>query len=121
MSDVELSELVERLREPGLVLLDVRSAAEYAGLAGAPCDPRQGHIPGARNADVANLFAAASTDALADLVGEPPGVEVVCYCHAGSRSEVAAKLLAAAGYRARNYAGSWHEWSRRDDLPAETP
>jgi 3-mercaptopyruvate sulfurtransferase SseA len=27
-------------------------------------------------------------------------------------------VLAAAGYEARNYAGSWHEWSSRDDLPA---
>ena len=27
--------------------------------------------------------------------------------------------LRAAGYRARNYAGSWHEWSRHPELPAE--
>jgi 3-mercaptopyruvate sulfurtransferase SseA len=27
--------------------------------------------------------------------------------------------LRHAGYRARNYAGSWHEWSRHDDLPLE--
>ena len=25
----------------------------------------------------------------------------------------------AAGYDARNYAGSWHEWSRHDELPLE--
>jgi 3-mercaptopyruvate sulfurtransferase SseA len=27
--------------------------------------------------------------------------------------------LRALGYDARNYVGSWHEWSRHDDLPLE--
>ena len=27
--------------------------------------------------------------------------------------------LRSAGYDARNYAGSWHEWSRHDELPLE--
>ena len=27
--------------------------------------------------------------------------------------------LRSAGYEARNYAGSWHEWSRYDELPLE--
>jgi 3-mercaptopyruvate sulfurtransferase SseA len=29
-------------------------------------------------------------------------------------------LLRGAGYDARNYTGSWHEWSRDESLPAET-
>jgi 3-mercaptopyruvate sulfurtransferase SseA len=28
-------------------------------------------------------------------------------------------MLRALGYNARNYVGSWHEWSRHDDLPIE--
>jgi 3-mercaptopyruvate sulfurtransferase SseA len=28
-------------------------------------------------------------------------------------------VLRSLGYDARNYVGSWHEWSRHDDLPAE--
>jgi 3-mercaptopyruvate sulfurtransferase SseA len=28
-------------------------------------------------------------------------------------------VLRGAGYRARNYVGSWHEWSRDPDLPGE--
>ena len=28
-------------------------------------------------------------------------------------------LLRAAGYDARNYTGSWHEWSRDPALPVE--
>ena len=54
-----------------------------------------------------------------ELVGAPEGAEVVAYCHSGSRSALATLALRAAGYRARNYPGSWHEWSRHPELPAE--
>ena len=47
-----------------------------------------------------------------DLVGLPEGAEIVAYCHVGSRSGYAVQVLEGAGYRARNYVGSWHEWSR---------
>ena len=115
--DVELDELLARLGE--VAVLDVRSSQEYAGAAGYPCDPRQGHLPGARHVDVAELFGK-TPEEIHELVGLPEGAEVVAYCHSGARSETATELLRAAGYRARNYRGSWHEWSRRDDLPAET-
>jgi 3-mercaptopyruvate sulfurtransferase SseA len=32
---------------------------------------------------------------------------------------LATLALRSAGYDARNYAGSWHEWSRHSELPAE--
>ena len=109
-------ELAERLGDPALTILDVRTGAEYAGTAGYPCDPRQGHIPGARHVDVAHLVEC-SPDEIREVVGLSEGAEVVAYCHSGSRSAVAAQLLRAAGYSARNYQGSWHEWARRGDLP----
>ena len=120
MSDVTLTELVERLGDPGLVLLDVRRADEFAGEVVAPCDPRPGRIPGARHLDVARLFEAYSLEAVRDLVGAEEGAEVIAYCHSGTRSAMAVQILAAAGYDARNYVGSWHEWSRNAELPAET-
>ena len=120
MSDVTLAELVERLGDPGLVLLDVRRADEFAGEVVAPCDPRPGRIPGARHLDVARLFEAYSLEAVRDLVGAEEGAEVIAYCHSGTRSAMAVQILAAAGYDARNYVGSWHEWSRNAELPAET-
>ena len=120
MSDVTLTELVERLGEPGLVVLDVRRADEFAGEMVAPCDPRPGRIPGARHLDVARLFEAYSLEAVRDLVGAEEGAEVIAYCHSGTRSAMAVQILAAAGYDARNYVGSWHEWSRNAELPAET-
>ena len=54
-----------------------------------------------------------------DELGLEPGAEVIAYCHVGSRSAIAAQVLRALGYDARNYVGSWHEWSRHDDLPLE--
>jgi thiosulfate/3-mercaptopyruvate sulfurtransferase len=116
-------ELQARLDDPGLTILDVRTPEEYRGRTGAPCDPRQGHIPGARLLDYQLLFAAPGQPIQAErareLTGLPEGAEIVAYCHSGSRSALAALALRAAGYDARNYPGSWHEWSRHPELPAE--
>ena len=119
MSDVTTSELAERLGEPGLVILDVRTPEEFSGAVAAPCDPRAGHVPGALNVDLMALLGAVDADAVRALVGAPAGAEVIAYCHSGSRSAMAAHVLTAAGYAGRNYLGSWHEWSRDPELPAE--
>lgn len=116
-------ELADRLGDATLTLLDVRTQDEYSGRRGNECDPRQGHIPGARNLDVGSLFEGPGRpvppERVRDLVGLPEGAEIVAYCHSGSRSALATLALRAAGYEARNYAGSWHEWSRRGELPLE--
>jgi thiosulfate/3-mercaptopyruvate sulfurtransferase len=116
--DVTLDELRGRLDE-GLALLDVRTPLEYDGTAGAHCDPRHGHIPGARNLPLEELLACRSASEVRAFVGLPEGSEVVAYCHVGSRSAFAVQVLCGAGYDARNYAGSWHEWSRDLSLPVE--
>jgi thiosulfate/3-mercaptopyruvate sulfurtransferase len=118
---ITTAELAGRLGARDFVLLDVRSAAEYAGHAVAPCDPRPGRIPGARHLALEDLLGASAGGqaAVRELVGAEQGTEVVAYCHSGSRSAVAVQILTAVGYRARNYEGSWHEWSRDPDLPAE--
>ena len=113
-----LDELRASLDRGGIVLLDVRSPQEYAGASGYRCDPRQGHIAGARNLPLDELLACRCAEDVRVLVGLPEGAEIVAYCHSGSRSAFAAQLLRDAGYAARNYEGSWHEWSREPDLPA---
>ena len=116
-------ELAGRLGDPALTIVDVRRDEEYTGKRGSACDPRQGHIPGARHVEVDLLFAEPGVpqppERIRELVGVPEGAEVVAYCHSGSRSALATLALRSAGYAARNYAGSWHEWSRHAELPLE--
>jgi thiosulfate/3-mercaptopyruvate sulfurtransferase len=116
-------ELTGRLDDSALTILDVRRDDEYTGRGGSACDPRQGHIPGAKHVEVGTLFAGPgmpeSAERIRELVGLPEGAEIVAYCHSGSRSALATLALRSAGYDARNYAGSWHEWSRHAELPLE--
>ena len=118
MTDAPLEEVIRRLHEDGYVVLDVRSAREFTGEVTAPCDPRPGRIPGARHFDLQELLAF-TPEQIRDRLGPPEALELVTYCHSGSRSELAAEILRSLGYRASNYRGSWHEWSRDESLPAE--
>jgi thiosulfate/3-mercaptopyruvate sulfurtransferase len=116
-------ELLRRLADPTLVIVDVRRPDEYAGEGGYPCDPRQGHIPGARHVEVTSLFSGAGLPRAAEeiraLAAVPDGASAVTYCHSGARSALGMMALRSAGYEARNYVGSWHEWSRHPELPIE--
>jgi thiosulfate/3-mercaptopyruvate sulfurtransferase len=117
VTEIALAELSTRLND--VLVLDVRTQSEFDGSGGHSCDPRQGHIPGARNVDVYRLLQLTREEIQAALSIEP-GAEVVAYCHSGTRSAIATELLLGLGYEARNYVGSWHEWSRHDDLPVES-
>jgi thiosulfate/3-mercaptopyruvate sulfurtransferase len=115
--DVTLEELRDRLGEEGLAVVDVRTRHEFDGAARAHCDPRHGHIPGAQNVPLERLLACGSAEDVRALVGLPEGAEILAYCHTGNRSGFAVEVLRGAGYDARNYLGSWHEWSRNPTLP----
>jgi len=114
-------ELARRLDDPALTILDVRTDDEFRGKHGYPCDPRQGRIPGALHLHVQDLFLGPGQPLPGDRIRARMGDadEIVTYCHSGSRSALATLALRSAGYRVRNYAGSWHEWSRHSELPLE--
>jgi thiosulfate/3-mercaptopyruvate sulfurtransferase len=100
-------ELVGRLRDPGLVVLDARAAERYRGEPN-PIDNVPGRIPGARNAPWQE-----------PLPGLPDG-EVVAYCGSGVTACVVLHRLWLAGREGRLYPGSWSEWEQRPELPRET-
>src|SRR5207237_4200175 len=87
-------ELAQRLDDPRLVLLDVRTEEEFTGRGGYPCDPRQGHIPGARRLGVEELFGVPgrprAAEEVREVVGLPEDGAVVADCHAGPPSDRAA-------------------------------
>ena len=85
MRDISLEEVTQRLGEEGFVVLDVRTAGEYSGETTAPCDPRPGRIPGSRHFDLQELLAF-TPEEIRERLGPADGVELVTYCHSGSRS-----------------------------------
>ncbi|HST24984.1 MAG TPA: sulfurtransferase [Gaiellaceae bacterium] len=109
---VTTDELLGRLGEPGLVLLDGRPADRFRGDALGP-DPVAGHIPGALNTP-------STTGRMVELPPEAlEADDVVAYCGSGvAAASVLLALHRAGRDDARLYPGSWSEWSRKG-LPAE--
>jgi thiosulfate/3-mercaptopyruvate sulfurtransferase len=104
----DADELLARLEDPGLVLLDARAPERYRGEV-EPLDKIAGRIPGARNA----FFEQPLPNDAADVP------EVVVYCGSGVTACVQVQRLVLAGREdARLYPGSWSDWSTRG-LPVE--
>jgi thiosulfate/3-mercaptopyruvate sulfurtransferase len=102
-------ELLSRLDDPSLVLLDARSRPRWRGDE-EPLDPVAGRIPGARNAYFEEPLPAGATDA----------PELVVYCGSGVSAAVQVQRLVLAGRKdARLYPGSFSEWCRRHGYPVE--
>jgi rhodanese-related sulfurtransferase len=91
------SELLSKLdrKEPDVVVLDVRTAAEFAA----------GHVPGARNVSHDEL--PARLDELAAFRNKP----VVLYCRSGRRTQIAEDTLRKAGFtKLLHLEGDWLAW-----------
>jgi len=110
------------------IVLDVRSNGEYQGAESRECCPRPGRVPGAVWLEWTNFLDGNGSfkdrQSIAEQLrskGIRPTSEIAIYCHRGARAASAFYALRAMGYnRARNYVGSWHEWSARKTLPAQT-
>ncbi len=128
-------DILPRLGDPGLALVDVRSPAEFNGEIIAPpgmseTAQRAGHIPGAASIPWAQTVREDGrfkpADELAALYaakGVTPDKDVIAYCRIGERSShswfVLHELL---GYqRVRNYDGSWTEYGSLIGVPIEKP
>ncbi len=123
----------ERLDNPNVGLVDVRSPQEFTGEILAPpglpeTAQRGGHIPGAANIPWASAVAEDGTfksvDELRELYGGKgivPDKEIVTYCRIGERSSHTWFVLKyLLGYPdVRNYDGSWTEWGSMIGVPIE--
>jgi len=126
-------EVLQKLSDPNVTLIDVRSPDEFSGKVIAPpgmseSAQRGGHIPGAQSAPWLNAVKDDGTFKSADALkafyagkGVTEGKDVIAYCRIGERSShtwfVLYNLL---GYEnAKNYDGSWTEWGSIIGAPIE--
>ena len=115
---ISADELVERLDDPHLALIDARPAQQHGG----------GFIPGSYNLYWHDLIVSDEAPRLKDLdevkarfhaAGAIKDGLVVNYCQIGMRASYTYLVSRHLGYQTRFYDGSFSEWGRRGDLPRD--
>jgi thiosulfate/3-mercaptopyruvate sulfurtransferase len=122
---VLIDDVMAGLGRPTQTLIDARGGPRYRGET-EPLDPVAGHIPGALNrpfndnlgADGHFKPAAQLRQEFDTLLAGRDGAGVVHHCGSGVSAVPNVLAMELAGYApAGLYAGSWSEWSRRQELP----
>jgi thiosulfate/3-mercaptopyruvate sulfurtransferase len=128
--DIASTRDVQEAMRHGGVLVDARSAEQYAGQAGAQM--RRGHIPGAINhswqqdlmqEDFGRVWKPREELRRAYAAqGIVPGKDIIAYCNSATEaSHIYFTLRYLLGYpRVRIYVGSWTEWAENTSLPVAT-
>jgi rhodanese-related sulfurtransferase len=98
ISAKELKQKIEN--KEGIVLLDVRTKAEFNG--------SLGHI------DSAILIPLQVLEASIDSLKEYKDKEIVVYCRSGNRSQTGTRILLKHGYKAVNMLGGMKAWRKLD-------
>jgi len=125
---IEADDIIARLDDETLDLLDARSVQEFTGEVAYSARP--GRIPGARHVewtdamDQSRNLRLKPRDALLALLRErgfDPAHEVAVYCQTHHRSSLSYVMLKHLGFeRVRGYHGAWSDWGNRTDTPVET-
>jgi len=107
----------QQVGDADVTLLDARAPERFRGDV-EPVDRVAGHIPGAKNLPSGDVLAGDGTflaeGALAQLLSDH-GIEhdgrLGAYCCSGVTASITLAALAAMGYQAALFPGSWSEWS----------
>lgn len=131
---VTTAEMLQAIDNPAIIKLDVRDSSEWLGLSSSPyavdfC-PRKGRIPNAVwlewhrlmtcSEEISMFRSKAKILEICQSVGITSDSIVYIYCFKGSRAANTLIALEEAGISARNYFGSWNEWSRDFSLPIDS-
>ncbi len=125
---VETDEIVAKLDDPDLLLIDSRAKERFTGEE-EPIDPVAGHIPGAQLSPHLEVINAEGKFHAKDnlrqhfraLFGERSAREAIFYCGSGVTAAQNILATAHAGLGdARLYAGSWSEWVTDPNHPVAT-
>jgi len=109
------------------IVLDVRTKEEFEGTENRDCCPRPGRVPGSTWLEWTNFLDenggfrnGESFQKQLRSMGMSQGSDIAIYCHRGARAAAAFYALRSMGYGgAKNFVGSWHEWSAKKSLPVE--
>jgi len=116
--------MAQNLNNSAFYIIDVRPKVYYDGTTGTP---RQGHIPGAKNLPLSDLYDGGtyhfnSADKLKELFDGlkiTGGARPVFYCFAGNSACVGYVAALIAGLNPIVYDASMEDWGSRFDLPME--
>jgi thiosulfate/3-mercaptopyruvate sulfurtransferase len=121
-----LDDVKANVKHSGVDIIDARNAEFYTGQT-KPGDQRSGHIPGATNIPYVSLLDAQGKWKSPDLLsaafrdaGVKQGDRVIAYCHIGQQATAVYFAGRYLGIDVRLFDGSWEEYSKHTELPAET-
>lgn len=131
---VTTPEMLQAIDNPAIIKLDVRDRSEWLGLSSSPYNPdfcpRKGRIPNAvwlewhhlmnSKSEIPTFRSPDEIREICQSVGITSESIVYIYCFKGSRAANTLIALEQVGISARNYFGSWNEWSRDFSLPIDS-